>query len=146
MRKTFAIVVAVGLSLTPAVSTAQTKISIDRAVKDCRDAGHGIVAGVQPVQSELKRETSLVGMAYLNYIYQNDIKNKHFCESMLLMSSQVPADTRNRYVDLFLPQRARKTLGALDAVQMCFDHAIARTPAPEAEVKASLARVRKTLN
>ena len=146
MRKTFAIVVAVGLSLTPALSTAQTKISIDRTVKDCRDAGHGMVPGAQVVQSELKRETSLVGMAYLNYIYQNDIKNKHFCESMLLMSSQMPAGTRNRYVGLFSPQRARKTLAALDAVQMCFDHAIARTPAPKVEVRASLACVQKALN
>lgn len=146
MRKNLMAIIAAIFSLAPAMANAETKISIDRAVKDCRDAGNGIVPGVQPVQSELKRETSLVGMAYLNYIYQNDIKNKHFCQSMLLMSSQIPAGTRNRYVDLFSPQRARKTLAALDAVQMCFDHAIARTNASEVEVKASVARVRKALN
>jgi hypothetical protein len=60
-------------------------ISIDEAAKACRLAGIGIVPGKAAIESALKRETSLVGLAYLNYIYQNDITNQHFCEAMLLM-------------------------------------------------------------
>ena len=41
--------------------------SIDETVQACKRAGHGFPLGVVPVQSDLKRETSLVGMAYLNY-------------------------------------------------------------------------------
>jgi hypothetical protein len=100
------------------------------------------VAGVQPNQSDLKRATSLVGMAYLN-IYQNDIKNKHFCEAMLLMDSQVPAGTTNPYTKLFAPGSASQTMAALADVQLCFDYAIDRTDPPEATVKASLECLRE---
>jgi hypothetical protein len=122
-----------------------TKISIDQALKDCKEAGNFIVPGVKAVQSELKRDTSLVGLAYLNYIYQNDIKNEHFCQSMLLMDSQVPAGTKNPYTKLFTPKSAKKTMAALADVQMCFDYAIARTNPPDEVVKASLKAVRKIL-
>jgi hypothetical protein len=70
-----------------------TSISIEEAVQACRLVGNGMVPGKAPVQSPLKRETSLVGLAYLNYIYQNDIANQHFCEAMLLMHAQVPPST-----------------------------------------------------
>jgi hypothetical protein len=60
-----------------------------------------MVPGEAPIQSALKRETSLVGLAYLNYIYQINISNQHFCEAMLLMHAQVPPGTKNPYVALF---------------------------------------------
>ena len=126
-----------------ALRMADTKISIEQALKACKDAGNRIVPGVQPIQSDLKRETSLVGMAYLNYIYQNDIKNQHFCEAMLLMDSQVPAGAANPYTKLFALKSASQTMGALADVQLCFDYAIARTDPPEATVKASLECLRK---
>ena len=119
-----------------------TAISIDDAVKACRLAGNGMVPGKAPIRSALKRETSLVGLAYLNYIYQNDIANQHFCEAMLLMHAQVPASTANPYVALFTPERAGPTMAALADVQLVFDYAIARTDPPEAKVKASLATLR----
>jgi hypothetical protein len=122
---------------------ADTKISIEQTLKACKDAGNRIVPGVRAIQSDLKRETSLVGMAYLNYIYQNDIKNKHFCEAMVLMDSQVAADTKNPYTKLFAPKSASRTMAALADVQLCFDYAIARTDPPEAMVKASLVSLRK---
>jgi len=100
------------VSLAPAEGMAQMKISIDQTLKRCKDAGNGLVPGVQPIQSDLKKETSLIGMAYLNYIYQNDIDNRHFCEAMLLMSSQVPAGTANPYVGLFTRKRAVTTMAA----------------------------------
>jgi hypothetical protein len=65
-------------------------IPIDEAMNACKLAGNGMVPGKAPVQSELNTEASLVGLAYLNYIYQNDIANQHFCEAMLLMHAQVP--------------------------------------------------------
>ena len=95
---------------------------------------------MQPIQSDLKKETSLIGMAYLNYIYQNDIDNRYFCESMLLMMSQVPAGTANPYVGLFTRKRAVTTMAALADVQLAFDYAIARTDPPEAKVRASSTR------
>jgi hypothetical protein len=119
--------------------------SIEQTLADCREAGNRPIPGVDPVQSELKRDTSLVGLAYLNYIYQNDIKNRHFCESMLLMSSQVPAGTKNPYTRLFKPKAAKKTMAALADVQLCFDYAIARSNPPEDVVQASLAGLRKIL-
>jgi hypothetical protein len=49
---------------------SDTAISIDEAVTACRLAGNGMIPGKAPVMSPLKREASLVGLAYLNYIYQ----------------------------------------------------------------------------
>ena len=86
-----------------------TAISIDAAVKACKAAGNGTVPGKAPIQSALKREASLIGLAYLNYIYQNDIANQHFCEAMLLMHAQAPHGTVNPYVALFTPERAVAT-------------------------------------
>jgi len=102
-----------------------------------------MVPGLTPVRSALKEETSLVGMAYLNTIYQNDIANEHFCQAMLLMHAQIPAGTSNPYVALFTPEHAVKTMAALADVQLAFDYAIARTNPPEAKVEASLATLRK---
>lgn len=130
------------MALAPATAIAGTAVSIDEAVNACRLAGNGMVAGVTAVQSDLKRETSLVGMAYLNTIYQNDIANRHFCEAMLLMSAQAPAGTANPYVALFTPEHAEKTMAALADVQLSFDYAIARTDPPQAKVEASLATLR----
>ena len=118
-------------------------ISIDEAVNACRLAGNSMVPGKAPVQSALKSEASLVGLAYLNYIYQNDIANQHFCEAMLLMHAQVPRGTANPYVALFTPERAGPTVAALADVQLAFDYAIARTDPPEAKLAASLATLRK---
>jgi hypothetical protein len=123
-------------------ATAQP-ISIEEAVNACRLAGNGMVPGKAPVMSALKRETSLVGLAYLNYIYQNDIANQHFCETMLLMHAQVPQGAANPYLALFTPARAAATMAALADVQLAFDYAIARTDPPEAKVEASLATLRK---
>jgi hypothetical protein len=145
VRKNIAFVLAATVPLAPAAVMAQTKISIDQTLQRCKDAGNGLVPGAQPVQSDLKKETSLIGMAYLNYIYQNDIANKHFCEAMLLMSSQVPASTRNPYVRLFTPRRAVTTVAVLADVQLSFDYAIARTNPPEETVRASVDNVRKSM-
>lgn len=145
MWKRTAFVLAAMALLAPADGMAQTKISVDQTLKRCKDAGNGLVPGAQPVQSDLKKETSLIGMAYLNYIYQNDIANQHFCEAMLLMSSQIPAGTRNPYVGLFTRRRAVTTMAALADVQLSFDYAIARTNPPEATVRVSVGNVRKSM-
>ena len=125
----------------PAASA--TAISIQEAVNACRRAGNAMVPGKTPVHSELKQEASLVGLAYLNYIYQNDIANHHFCETMLLMHAQVPQGTANSYVALFTPERAVSTMAALADVQLAFDYAIARTDPSEAKLATSLATLRK---
>jgi hypothetical protein len=129
--------------LLPTSALAATDIPIDQAVHDCRSAGNAMVPGLQPVQSELKKQTSLVGMAYLNYIYQNDIANQHFCEAMLLMHAQVPAGTANPFVALFTPVHAARTMANLADVQLVFDYSIARTNPPVAKVESSLATVRE---
>jgi hypothetical protein len=119
-----------------------TSISIDAAVNACKLAGNGMVPGKAPMQSDLKREASLIGLAYLNYIYQNDIANQHFCEAMLLMHAQVPEGTPNPYVALFTQENAGPTMVALADVQLAFDYAIQRTDPPEAKLQASLATLR----
>jgi hypothetical protein len=114
-------------------------IPIDEAIAACRAAGNNFPPGLKPIQSDLKRETSLIGQAYLNYIYQNDIGNQHFCQAMLLMYAQVPKATPNSYVALFEARHAVATLAALADVQLCFDYAIARTDPPLAKVESSVA-------
>jgi hypothetical protein len=120
-------------------------ISIEEAVSACRLAGNSMVPGKAPVKSALKQEASLVGLAYLNYIYQNDISNQHFCEAMLLMHAQVPRGAANPYVALFTPERAIATMAALADVQLAFDYAIARSDPPQAKLEASLATLRKVI-
>ena len=114
-------------------------IPIDDAIAACKAAGNTFPPGLKPIQSDLKRETSLIGQAYLNYIYQNDIANEHFCQAMLLMHAQVPNETSNPYVALFTPAYAADTMSALADVQLCFDYAIARTDPPLTKVEASVA-------
>jgi hypothetical protein len=116
--------------------------SIDETVLTCKAAGHGFPSSVAPVQSELKRETSLVGMAYLNYIYSNDLANEHFCQAMLLMHAQVPSGTPNPFVALFTPENAVATMGALADVQLALDLAIARSSPTAEKMEASLAMLR----
>ena len=117
-------------------------IQIEDTVAACRAAGNTMVPGKAPILKPLKRECSLIGLAYLNYIYQNDIANAHFCDAMLLMHAQVPPLRANPYVALFTSERASATLAALTDVQLCFDYAIARTDLAEAKVEASVATLR----
>ena len=139
------LLVLAAMAMAPAVAAAAMSISIEEAVNACKLAGNAMVPGKAPVQSKLKTEASLVGLAYLNYIYQNDIANQHFCEAMLLMHAQVPQGTQNPYVALFTPERAGPTFAALADVQLAFDYAIARTDAHEAKVEASLATLRSII-
>src|SRR5688572_20059881 len=100
--------------LTTNIAFSATKISIKQAIAGCTAAGNKAIG--TPVQSELKKQTSLIGMAYLNYIYQNDIKNAHFCQAMLLMNSQIGNETENPYVHLFDSEMADKTMPILEDV------------------------------
>lgn len=136
-------VMLLSLFLIPCVGFSATKISISQALADCVAAGNKSVAA--PVQSELKKQTSLIGMAYLNYIYQNDIKNEHFCQSMLLMNSQVPDNTQNPYVHLFDAKMAEKTMAVLEDVQLSFDYSIARTNPPVEKVQKSVDKIQAVL-
>jgi hypothetical protein len=135
--------IALIVSLMPCIGFSATKISIDKAIMDCKAAGNK--AAAKPVQSLLKKQTSLIGMAYLNYIYQNDIQNAHFCQSMLLMNSQVPAGTDNPYVHLFDAEMASKTMAVLEDVQMAFDYSIGRTNPPAEKVQASVNTIQAAL-
>ena len=99
----------------------------------------------KPVQSELKKESSLIGMAYLNYIYQNDLTNEHFCQAMLLMHAQVPAGTDNPYVRLFDKGMGERTLAVLEDIQLSFDYSIARSNPAEEKLKASIVKIRAAL-
>ena len=137
------ILVTLSFSLTPCIGFSATKISISQALADCTAAGNKILG--KSIQSELKKQTSLIGMAYLNYIYQNDIKNEHFCQSMLLMNSQVPAGTNNPYVHLFDAEMANKTMPLLEDVQMCFDYSIGRTNPSTEKVQGSVNNIRAVL-
>jgi hypothetical protein len=114
-------------------------IEIEDAVSACKLAGNRMVPGKTPILTPLKRECSLVGLAYLNYIYQNDIANQHFCEAMLLMHAQTDGAAENPYIALFEPEQAIVTMAALADVQLVFDYAIARTDPLVEKVEASLA-------
>jgi hypothetical protein len=135
--------VILGFLLTPCIGFSATKISISQALMDCSAAGNKISS--KPIQSELKKQTSLIGMAYLNYIYQNDLKNEHFCQSMLLMNNQVPTGTDNPYVHLFDAEMASKTMPVLEDIQMSFDYAIGRTNPPTEKVQGSVNNIRAAL-
>lgn len=130
--------------------------SISETIKQAIALGYQIpkanpIAAVNPIQStnsiqsDLKKTTSLIGMAYLNYIYQNDLENPHFCESMLLMNSQVPSGAENPYVHLFDPEMASKTMALLEDIQLSFDYSIARTTLPLEKVQASVSNIQAVL-
>ncbi len=140
------IVLAMLVSLTypfgPSAMSA-TKVSIQEACAACTAAGNK--PAKEPVQSTLKKETSLIGTAYLNYIYQNDLSNSHFCEAMLLMNSQIPAGTANPYVHLFDAGRGEKMRTVLQDVQLSFDYSIARSSPPENKLKASIKNIKDAL-
>lgn len=137
------IVITLSLLTIPCIGFSATKISISQALTDCTAAGNNIAG--KSIQSELKKETSLIGMAYLNCIYQNDIKNEHFCQSMLLMNSQVPAGTNNPYVHLFDAEMASDTMPILEDIQMSFDYSIGRTNPPTEKVQRSVNKIQATL-
>ncbi len=130
------LLIALIIFLIPNLSFSAIKITIPQVLADCKAMGNKVPD--QSVSSELKQQTSLIGMAYLNYIYQNDIKNEHFCQSMLLMNSQVPAGIGNPYIHLFDAEMAGKTMPILEDIQLSFDYAIARTNPPLEKVQASV--------
>lgn len=120
-----------------------TLIPISKACADCKAAGNK-PAGT-PIQTPLKKETSLIGLAYLNYIYQNDISNEHFCQAMLLMNAQVPPGTENLYIHLFDPGMGEKTLKILQDIQLAFDYSIGRSNPPTPKIEASIRNIQAVL-
>lgn len=143
MNKKIPLLVLLGVALLATPVSAATKVSIDRTIAACKAAG--IKPSGTPIQSRLKADTSLIGMAYLNYIYQNDLSNPHFMQSMMLMNSQVPAGTANPYVQLFDRGRGEKTIAVLQDIQLSFDYSIARTNPPESKVQASVSNIQTAL-
>lgn len=130
------------LALQPS-ATCATAVSIKNACQACKSAGHKSI-GIS-IQSPLKKEASLIGLAYINYIYQNDLTNSHFCEAMLHMLSQVPPGTDNPYVHLFDKGRGEKMRAVLEDVQLSFDYSIGRSnPAPE-KLQKSIDKIRAAL-
>jgi len=123
----------------------KTKVSIADTIKRSIALGHTLPEGANPIQSPLKKTTSLIGMAYLNYIYQNDLENKHFCESMLLMNSQIPKDSDNPYTRLFDPEMAKDTIAILEDIQLSFDYSISRTDPPMEKLNTSLTNIHTAL-
>lgn len=117
---------------------AATEISIEKAITDCIAAGNKIPTLTKPSEGETIKKASLIGMAYLNYIYQNDILNPHFCESMLLMNKQIPINTKNPYTMLFTQKNAAQTMTHLADIQLCFDYSIHRSQPPEKKVVKSI--------
>lgn len=124
---------------------AKNQRSIPETIKHALAMGYQVPKGVNIIQSDLKKTTSLIGMAYLNYIYQNDLENEHFCESMLLMNNQVPSGTDNPYVHLFDPEMASKTMAILEDIQLSFDYSIARTNPPAEKIQSSISNIRTAL-
>ena len=121
------------------------KVPIEKTIENCIAAGYKIPDSNKSIHSELKKTTSLIGMAYLNYIYQNDLENSHFCESMMLMNSQVPKGTHNPFVHLFEPRLATQTMAILEDIQLSFDYSIARTNPPMEKLQVSITTIENIL-
>lgn len=139
----FSLTVAL-VALLPVGGFSMPPASLEQVCADCEVAGNK-PAG-KPIQSELKKETSLVGMAYLNDIYRNDRLNAHFCQAMLLMNAQIPPGTENPYLQLFDDGMGKETLGVLDDIQLAFDYAIARSNPSPKKMQAALERIQALLN
>lgn len=122
---------------------ARAEVSIEKTIAACSAAG--VKPAGTPVRSALRTETSLIGMAYLNYIYQNDLTNAHFREAMMLMNSQVPNGTPNPYVRLFAKGMGEKTLAVLQDVQLAFDYSIGRSKPSENKIRASIGKIQAAL-
>lgn len=119
-------------------------VSIDQSCANCKAAGNK--PSGKPIQSALKKETSLIGMAYLNYIYQNDLSNEHFCQSMLLMDSQIPSGIQNPYVHLFDKGMGEKLLKVLQDTQLSLDYALGRSSPSTEKIQVSIQNIRTALN
>jgi len=131
------------ISLLALSAPARAEVSIEKTIAACKAAR--VEPAGTPVQSDLRMETSLIGMAYLNYIYQNDLANAHFREAMVLMNSQVPTGTANPYVRLFARGMGEKTLAILQDVQLAFDYSIGRSKPSEKKIRASIGKVEAVL-
>lgn len=121
---------------------AHTRVSIDDACRACKAAGSKPIG--EPIQSPLKKETSLIGLAYINYIYQNDLTNAHYCQAMLHMQSQVPPGTTNPYTKLFDTGHGEHTLAVLEDIQLAFDYSIGRSSPTDEKIQASIERIRQS--
>jgi hypothetical protein len=143
-RQPFFLLALALVASMPAAGFSDTSVSIDQACADCKAAGNKPPG--KPVQSALKKETSLIGLAYLTYIYQNDLSNEHFCQAIVLMSSQVPLGTENPYIHLFDEGMGEKTLGVMQDIQLSFDYAIGRSSPSSAKMKASIKNIQAVLN
>jgi hypothetical protein len=121
--------------------------TIRQTLLNCETRGFKPTEGKIPVQSDLKKITSLIGLTYLNYIYQNDLSNKHFCESMLFMKSQTANfdEDKNPYVRLFDIENSKQTIQILEDIQLSFDYAIDRTILPEEKVQNSVNKINKVI-
>ncbi len=89
MKKAMIVGFSLLLNSFSTAALSETKVSIAETCSACKSAGVKPIG--EAVQSPLRLETSLIGLSYINYIYQNDLTNEHFCQAMLLMDSQVPA-------------------------------------------------------
>ncbi len=141
--KLLSLFLSVGTTFSALPVFSATKVSIEKACQSCIAAGKKSVGTA--VQSLMRKETSLIGLAYINYIYQNDLTNEHFCQAMLLMNSQVPAGTDNPYVHLFDKGMGEKTIAVLQDIQLSFDYSIGRSEPPLEKMQASIDNIKKAL-
>jgi hypothetical protein len=135
------LVFSASLSGYGSVAWADSYIPVSETLAECIRQGYKPDESVRPT-SGLKNSASLVGLAYINYVYQNDTKNPHFCESMLRMDRQVssgtPGDYKNKYVELFSQTRAQQTMKHLAEIQLAFDYSIGRSSPPPEKIEAAI--------
>jgi hypothetical protein len=78
---------------------------IEDDVAPCRAAGNTMVPGKAPILTRAQVFAHRAGL--LNYIYQNDIANAHFCEAMLLRPRKCRAEPRTPTSRRFVRRRVR---------------------------------------
>jgi hypothetical protein len=148
-RKPLPFLLAGLLATAAAPAFADAYVPIKTSLTGCMAQGHKSDAQTLPKSAEIKRQASLVGLAYINWVYQNDLNNEHFCDVMLRMDRQVtdgvPGQYVDPYVDLFSPEHANETVQNLANVQLLFDYSIDRSKPSATKVETALKSVSAVL-
>ena len=98
-----------------------------------------------PERANLKAESSLVGLAYLEQIYRNDASNEQFLALQRQITQNIPQNAQNPYRELFQERLAPKTIANLSSIQLSLDYASDRTRQPESAVQQAIQQLQSAL-
>jgi hypothetical protein len=93
----------------------------------------------------LKAESSLIGIAFLEHIYRQDANNEQLIELRNQLKKNVPENAANPYAALFQEKLAPRTIQNLPSIQLSLNYAVNRTRQPEENIRQAIQQVQSSL-